>query len=331
MKPDQSTKEIVIVGTGQVGSRHLQGLSLLPSSARIYCVDLSPESRELAKNRWEEVRTERHQVSFFESMSDVPADEFDLAILATTSAHRRESFNNLVDAFDVEYIIFEKILFQQFDAYKSVQRSLDEHNISAWVNCVRRSQTIYQNIRQEITGTPVDIEVTGNDWALASNGIHFADLFSWLTGSTDIEWNRSLLADEIFQNKRDGYKEVMGRLSATDGESNTLTLRCFSGQPTNPTVRISTPDQQWNVWEEADFIVHRSFSDEGHVSMEKSAIEREYQSELTGGVVAELFQDGDCCLTAFEESCQHHIPYLHTIRDHINEVGSTEFDVCPIT
>jgi hypothetical protein len=173
--------------------------------------------------------------------------------------------------------------------------------------------------------------VTGNNWALASNGIHFADLFSWLTESAEIVWDRSALEDNIIQNKRDGFKEVRGRLTGINGRSNTLTLRCFDGPSTNPTVRISTPNQQWTVWEDQEFLVHRSFTAENTVSLEQSDIDLKYQSELTGRVADEIFQHGDCSLPDFGESCQYHTPYLETIREHINQVGSKEWDICPIT
>jgi hypothetical protein len=323
-------KEIVIVGTGQVGSRHLQGLSLLPSPANIYCVDLSPESRELARRRWESVQTERHHVSYFESITDLPVSEIDLGIIATTSPHRWDVFETLIDAVDIEYVIFEKILFQQFEAYESVQKTLDDNGISAWVNCARRSQDVYQRIKQEFTGRPIDIEVIGNDWALASNGIHFVDLFSWLTDSAEMEWDRSLLENKIYQNKRDGFKEVMGRLTATNGES-TLTLRAFDAPETNPAVRISGPTQQWNIWEDQELLIQQSFSDDSGISMEQSEIALEYQSELTGLVADAIFQGGTCSLTGFTESSRYHIPYLETIRNHINDVESNQWDICPIT
>lgn len=324
-------KEIVIIGTGQVGSRHLQGLSVLPSPANIYCVDPSTESRELAQKRWEAVQTERHHVSYFESITDLPVCEIDLGIIATTSPHRRAVFEALIDKVDTEYIIFEKVLFQEFEAYESVQKTLNNRGIHAWVNCVRRSQNVYQRVKQDLTGKPIDIEASGNDWSLASNGIHFADLFSWLTGSAKMDWNRSLLENRIYQNSRDGFKEVKGRLTATDSESNTLTLRSFNGPSTNLAVRISTPDQQWCIWEGQEFLVHRSFSGDDSVSLERSEIDLEYQSDLTGGVANEIFQQEDCCLTGFAESYQYHIPYLETIRNHINEVGSNEWNICPIT
>jgi hypothetical protein len=261
----------------------------------------------------------------------LPTDNADLGIISTTSAHRRDVVEMLIDAADVEYILFEKVLFQQAAAYDAVQGLLHEHNIRGWVNCPRRNQDVYQQIKQEITGKPIDVEVTGNSWALASNGIHFADLFSWLTESAEMVWDRSSLEDNIIQNKRDGFKEIRGRLTATNGGSNTLTLRCFDGPPTNPTVRISTPNHQWTVWEDQEFLVNRSFTAENTVSLEQSDIELKYQSELTGGVADEIFQRGDCRLPDFGESCQYHLPYLETIREHINEVGSEDWDICPIT
>ena len=46
---------IAIIGCGQIGSRHLQALSLIKEGAIIYLVDNSPESIDISKERFEQV------------------------------------------------------------------------------------------------------------------------------------------------------------------------------------------------------------------------------------------------------------------------------------
>ena len=52
---------IAIIGAGQLGSRHLQGLKLAKLPIKIQVVDSSAESLAVAKSRYEEVVT-NHKV-----------------------------------------------------------------------------------------------------------------------------------------------------------------------------------------------------------------------------------------------------------------------------
>lgn len=324
-------KRIAVVGTGEVGSRHLQGLSTLPSAAHIYGVDPDPDSRKLARERWKEVRTNRHEVAFCESIEDLPVADLDLGIVATTSAHRRAAVESLLGAVAVDNLVLEKVLFQRLADYEAVESLLNREGVRAWVNCTRRTQSSYQNLRTTISEGPIDIYVTGTDWALASNGIHFVDLFGWITGLREFTWNRSGLDEEILENRREGFKEVVGKLSLSADDGSSLTLRSFRGPPTNPVVHVSTPRQRWTLLESENRLLRRSWTKDGDWELESTTARLEYQSELTGDVATDIFDSDQCELTAYGESATYHRPYVRTLLEHFDAVLGTSLDRCPIT
>ena len=48
-------KNIVLIGAGKLGSRHLQALAKLSISATIYVIDLNSNAIEVAKERFHEI------------------------------------------------------------------------------------------------------------------------------------------------------------------------------------------------------------------------------------------------------------------------------------
>ena len=51
---DQMSATILIAGAGQLGSRYLQGLANCQNTLDIYVQDISKQSLQIAKQRWEE-------------------------------------------------------------------------------------------------------------------------------------------------------------------------------------------------------------------------------------------------------------------------------------
>lgn len=325
-----NVKRVALVGAGNIGSRHLQGLSFLSDPTQIFIADPSYRSRAMAKERWVEMDCDRHEVRFFESFRSESIDEVDFVIFATTSASRREAFKDLLDHVEFEYVLFEKVLFQEVAAYEEVESILNRQGIQAWVNCPRRMQDAYRHIHENVSNQPIDIEVTGNKWGLGSNAVHFADLFGWLSGSRRIEWDTKYLDKRIIESEREGFVEFTGRLTAADETGNSLTLRCFEHGPTFTSVRITSPTHRWIVNETSEILIEETATEDDWDWTETSTRLR-YQSELTGEVVEDVFSTGCCELPGFHESSEQHVPLIEAFISHIEIVRDQDVDVCPIT
>jgi predicted dehydrogenase len=322
---------ILIVGGGNIGSRHLQGLESLSESARVFVVDPSPSSLETARERWNEVGREDHDVSYVNSVEDVGLDHVDVAIIATPSSVRRSAFEEVVDHLAVDFVLFEKVLFQRVEDYDAVASLLDERGIDAWVNCLRRLNDTYRAIASSVGEGPVDVTVTGNAWRLGSNAIHFVDLFGWFTGSRDLIVDTAGLVESPTESGRDGFTEFHGRLDASDGLGNTLCLRCFEQGPPNISVHVSTPTDRWSVHETDEIVTTRRHTNENECNVEDSSFSLTYQSELTGDVVDEILAGGDSSLPTYEESCAYHVPLIEALLDYLNRGRDEALTSCPIT
>ena len=95
---------ILIVGSGQLGSRYLQGLSKVSMPLEIIVSDVSPESLARAELRWLEtdgLKTS-HRVKYVMGLSEVPF-EVDVAIISTSADVRASVISKLAEQVAVRY------------------------------------------------------------------------------------------------------------------------------------------------------------------------------------------------------------------------------------
>ena len=81
----------LIIGAGQLGSRHLQGLLKFDKEQIIYVLDTSVSSLDIAKERASEVES-KHTIRYLTNWDSIPS-ELDLVIVATGASVRSKVVN----------------------------------------------------------------------------------------------------------------------------------------------------------------------------------------------------------------------------------------------
>ena len=114
-------KNLVVIGAGQLGSRHLQALAKVSFPVKIEVVDPFAESLEIARARFDEMPSNSniYGINFYSSISEL-SKKIDLAIIATTADIRAEIIHALIEHCDVKNLVLEKVLFQQPDEYRVI-------------------------------------------------------------------------------------------------------------------------------------------------------------------------------------------------------------------
>jgi len=122
-------KRICIIGAGNIGSRHLQGLKKITSPLSITVFDPSAESLSTARQRYDQIPSSlNHEINFLQTMEDLPKN-IDLAIIATSSNVRRKVTEELLKNSTVKYLILEKILFQKAQDYKAIKKQIKKDDL----------------------------------------------------------------------------------------------------------------------------------------------------------------------------------------------------------
>ena len=320
---------IAIIGAGQLGSRHLQALVQVKHEIKIQVVDSSIESLTVAETRFNEVASNfTGKISFHEKITELDK-QLDVVIIATSSKVRRVVLEQLVENSKVKNLILEKVLFTKLEDYPSVQKLITSHSIKTWVNCPRRMMSYYQKIAQEISG-PVHFMATGNAWGMGCNGIHFLDLFAFISKSKDIVLSNHLIDKEIIESKRSGYIEITGTLTGSSSDSS-FHLTSFPNNSSPISVVINSPTARYFI-EESPLAKVRVSKLENNWKWQEEEFTMPFQSQLTAAVVNELIETGTCHLTTYEESTVLHLAFLNNLISFMKQVNSDNtIEECLIT
>ena len=320
---------IAIIGAGQIGSRHLQAISLIDRDVNIKVVDPSNEALNIASQRYKEMETNAHihSMDFINSLEKLE-NELDVVIVATNADVRRKVIEKLLERVSVKYFILEKVLFQKIEDYQAINNLLKAKKCKAWVNFARRMWPFYQQLKRELIGEEIiEISIYGSNWGLGCNGIHFIDLLAFLTEETDIKIDTNKLENILIDSKRNGFKELKGTLKIHTGRGDTLVLNDRDEYDDNLKISILNGNIQYDIFESKGLVIKHISDNKPHE--EKFSIP--FQSEMTGQLVDQIFDTGESDLTPYDECMKYHIPMLDAFNNHISKVTGKTVTVCPIT
>ncbi|MBO9698636.1 MAG: Gfo/Idh/MocA family oxidoreductase [Sporocytophaga sp.] len=322
---------IVLVGAGQIGSRHLQGLALLKEdNIRIQVLDPSEDSLRIARDRFYEIAKDKNNISieFISNFNEV-VNDVNVAIVATSSKVRRTAIEELVQGRSIKYLLLEKFLFSDIRDYEVIQNLINEKQIKAFVNCPRRLYPDYIEIKDLLKDQKNFIfNAVGSNWGLGCNGIHLLDLFCFFTETKELRLNNDWLDEEVIPSKRAGYVEFSGTITGTNNGSKFLITSYPSG---NSPLVISMFNENFRILIEEGSGTYFYSSVSNGWAWEQKKFTIKFQSQLTNLVVEELVATGTCGLTAYEESAYLHHSFLKNILSFIERTQGKKTTECLIT
>ena len=314
---------VAIIGAGQLGSRHLQGLKKSGSPLSITVVDNSVDSLKTACERYEEVSAVgEKKVEFSQDINQLPL-ELDLVIVASGSKPRAAIVKSLLNHSKVRNMVLEKVLFPKLSDYDEIGDLIAEKNVRTWVNCPRRMFGNYQQISHLIdVNKPIKMLYAAENWGICCNGIHIIDIFMSLTGEKDYCIDTSKLNNQLEESKRKGYIEMTGRLTLTTPKGNVLTLISEDNYKGEKGEYIDNQDLRIIVNE-----VNGTWITGG----KENSYKMPFQSQLTGLLADCILISGCCPLTTYNLSARYHKPFIKALLAVYNRVINDNVDLLPIT
>jgi len=320
----------LIIGAGQLGSRHLQGLLSFEEEQVIYVLDPSESSLKIAKDRSNEIEF-NHEVNYINDWDKIP-EEFDLVIVATGANVRSKVVSKLLTTCNVHNLVLEKILFQDIESYSHIRKLIRKTNTSTWVNHPRRMANHYQEIKKIIreSSENVTFQVFGGNWGLACNSLHFIDLFAFLSNSEveflDFDW----IDDKVINSKRSNCIEFTGTVKGVFKNGNNFNITSLDGDIGDITVCVFTNTNRWIIQEgSAQKIIY--FGKQNDFVEESITFKTEFQSTLTTRIAKDLLVTAKTTLPSFDEACSSHIPFLNEALKKHNKITGVKKLTCPIT
>jgi len=324
-------KTICVIGAGQLGSRHLQALKNVSKALRVYVIDPFEQSLKVAKERYDVIEeVDTNELSYHTSLSEIDSNTtFDIAIVATTSNVRKAPTVELVENFNVDIIVFEKLLFQRKEDYHQVLDLLKKHNVKAYVNCCMRMMSFYNKIKSDFQNTKFKYTVSGSQYGLVTNLIHYIDHMCYLNNSTDYVGNSKYLDTEIIESKRKGFYELTGNYQVQFQNGTQGDFTCYPEGDSPAIIQIFN-EKTHIISKEAEGIVWVS-KFENNWSWEEIEFNIPYQSQLTTILIDGILEGKGCPLPLYEESMKIHLPLLGSLLDFVNDNCKINFDYYPFT
>lgn len=320
---------ICIIGSGQLGSRHLQGIKLSKTPLNIIVFDLAADALQVAEIRYNEVESSvAHEIMFTSNLNDIPY-KIDVAIISTSSGPRRKMVEELLKHKKVRYMILEKVLFQNLEDFDAVEELLKEKGTKAWVNCIRRNFRDYTEIKKAFCNQNAICNVTGNEWGMMCNLIHFIDYMSFVFEDITFKLDLESLLPELVPAKREGYYELYGTIIARFNNGRIGSITCNKGGEIDMTLSITGCEDQVVLCESRNIAYWRKI--DGKSDFVEKYLSFPFQSQTTGELIEEILSTGNCKLTGYKESAILHKQMLQPIIHFINSKIDSKINYFPCT
>ena len=324
-------KNIGIIGAGELGSRHLQGvLKVLKEKMTVYVVDPSENSLAIADSRQKEIE-HSHKIIFTQDFSTLP-NELYFVIIATSSKVRKNIIINLLKQSTVKYLVLEKVLFPYYNDYDEIKILLGKSSTTTFVNHPRRMYPSYQFIKEKLlTDKVCNIQLHGHNWGLACNALHFIDIFIYLTDSKLSEISIIGLDKQLFDSKRLGYTEFSGTLTGKLENGSVFLISSVNNDtPLAPSISIMNSNEIISIDEIGiKKIKKRNRTD---VSEEEFDFNILYQSGLSNLILEDLLETGNCKLPDYNTAAETHKVFISSLLPFYNLLnGDIKNRELPIT
>ena len=323
------TKKIVLIGSGEIGSRHLQALAKLPMDIQIDIVEPKEKSKELGLMRFNEVSNNKNkQQLFWHNSVDEIENLSDLVIVATTATGRSDLVINLLEKGHSRFLI-EKMVCQSREEYEKLLSKINEHNAKGWINAARRYFASYQKLKESFRNSEfIDVSVIAGKRGLGTSAIHYIDLFSWFANNSEITLNGDCLYDELFTNKRGkDLVEFAGTITGNLKNGSTLTIT-FLPKADLPIIVIITGNDNFFLVDELNENKILNIK-----NLKKDYLDYKYEhvSTTTAWIVEDILKNDECLLPDLNSLFKAHSELFRIFNSHIKKVTGSLPKLCPIT
>tara|TARA_B110000495_G_C23009319_1_gene596783 strand:- start:513 stop:1499 length:987 start_codon:yes stop_codon:yes gene_type:complete len=325
-------KNILVIGCGGIGSRHLESLCKIDIPVNIYGFDINDDSLTKVKKLIEPKNN--LNVKLINLSKELPENisQFDLCIISTSSNVRLKLLKKIVSKYIIKNLILEKVLFQSIPEYEEAKNVIDKNKINCWVNCSRREDKFWGEIKKILSDhSNLSLYYGNSNWDLCCNSIHMIDLAAWLFNDSIEYIDNSLLDKKIYESKRKDFIEFTGILTGKFKNGSVFKLESTYGIPRN--------ESKFEIVGEGIRLIVNEYDEKCILYKERNNnwiqenlnFHRLLQSEKTHDVAKKILQQQKCNLTKLNESIQIHEPLIESFTEHLNKISNSKFDYCPIT
>ena len=322
-------KKVVIVGFGNIGFRHLQGIMNDCKDLKVHIIDNDPHSGNRISKEMSEKLIRKNIVISFNSNYEELYPEVDYVIIATLSNVRFSVLEQLLRNTRPKSILFEKVLFDRREHYDLAIKLVDSLNIDALTNCWRRIFPAYKRAK-EFLGTsqsPISfVNISGGDIGLGCNGVHFMDLIAFFSGEK-VVITKDELDSGVIESKRDSFVEFSGRLEGFSGQTK-FVIDSKRNNDQQVVVELISEDMSVIVREADNKVFLKNFLNGDEIIEEHRT---PFLSEVSGGIAKSVFEGNLTGLPALRDTSNTHQVLLDILSAHAAKYIDVPDGFYPVT
>jgi predicted dehydrogenase len=234
-------KSILVVGCGNIGYRHLQAVATLKGLDTIGVVEKNSERlHEVTLGSLKPTSDARLKGygDLQQALKDVEA--WSGIVSAVTADRQEEVVSTILKEAHPRVLVVEKPIVQsKADLAKFAASVEHAKDLQVFVNCARSLWKGYQEIQGRLLDRRVVIEIRGLDFGFGCNGIHFLELFRFLTQANSLKLSEASVQRFNRPHKRGvAIEDFFGVITAQNEKGDKLILRCGEGTGANLDVTI---------------------------------------------------------------------------------------------
>ncbi|MGY4383088.1 putative dehydrogenase [Pedobacter sp. UYP24] len=314
---------ILFVGFGGMGCRHAQSFLNKKDEHDLFVVE---PVRDLYISNLSRIGATEDDFKWFKYVSDVNV-QIDFAVVATPSEPRFDIVQKLIDK-NIQYFLLEKVVFQSIQQFQTIIEKLEMHGAIAYCNFVNRYFPQYLGIKELTTESKDVLQMTviGGDFGLGCNGLHYLDLFEYITGSQSSDFVSNLNESNIGNKRGSQYKEVVGTLVCRTQTKSGFNISAKTGKKIGVEVTITTPNAVHH-FDEDDQMYH--FYNLENMSLQSEKFVMLPSSSLTYKIFQDIFKN-ECLLPTVQQTLKLHGQFFDQINKSLLKESSND-TICPVT
>ncbi len=312
---------ILIIGCGNIGKRHLFALLKLKKRIKIQVLEKDLSKINLSK------KINKNFNNYILKFSQIDTNT-NLIICSTKAFNRDKVMKKALKFCNPKYVILEKISFQNMHIYNQMLRLFDKNKIKAWINFPFRYQIYFNYLKKIIfKNNPfftMVVSLSKSD-DLFSSGIHFLDLFL----SNHIKDIRFEYAKFTKANKDKNNMRFSGKIVYTSKFKTILIfnskskfqqqINIFGSNSHYKVIFFSEKKDSWNNPKIRIYKNDKLINDFNHL----------WQSQLTNLYIHDILVKKNCNLPTLKKSKICNALILNSVKKKLNLKSKNS--LCPIT
>ena len=327
------SKRVLIVGCGQLGSRHLQAIVQIADIAEIFVFDPHPQALKMGQARVAEVPQANRNLKITwdtELRSDFSSG--DLCINAMQAQNRCAMVQRVYEELGYRNFLIEKVVSQSVEEYESLLNFSSTNRLSIRVNCKSRAYGIHQYIKSKLNPEePIIFSAVAGNHGLANNGVHEADLFVFHDGCREMILTGQRIDQKLHSSKRGGsIHDLTGTLTAVSEKGSECIISFDFGHTAPDTLFLLSASCRFMVDHFTKFALE-SYAKDNWTWKQVPIHEDWMVSFMTKQFAGDILRTGTCALPTLKDCYPAHKFILNALLPHFHQLLDKELEYCPVT